>query len=147
VLPAHFSSWSSDEASGTREPSLLSHQTRSSLAGAGDALIPPLGRNAWTAIHLPPRVGDFLNVLCQLLVFPLMFTERTLLPGRVAAQRHPKCLTKDTDGILMAIVFHSLVPHSWPCEKILTGLFSRSRSCRVLSSSRLRRRFSSSKAV
>jgi transposase len=46
----------------------------------------------------------------------------------------------------VSIFFHHLVPHSWPCEKILTVFFSISRSCRVRSSSRLRRRFSSSRA-
>ena len=81
MLLAHFSSWSSDAADGTREPSLFSHQTRHSLAGAGDALIPQLCMNAWTVIHLPRGVVNFLNMLYELLVFALMLTQQTLLPG------------------------------------------------------------------
>src|SRR5579884_2993692 len=93
-----------------RIESLFSHQTRHSLPGAGDALLPQFRMNAWAAIHLPTGVVDFLNMLYELLVFPLMLTHRTLLPGIVAAQGHFKCLTEDADGIVLSIVFHDLVP-------------------------------------
>lgn len=125
----------------------FSHEARPPLAGARDALSPQLRRNAWTPIHLSAGVGGFLNVLCEVVVLPLMHTHRTFLPGLGAAQRHPKRFTQDTDRIVLALVFHHLIPHSWPGEKILTVFFRRSRSCRVLSSSRFRRRFSSSNAV
>jgi hypothetical protein len=107
--------------------------------------------NAWTPtcppIHLPTCVIDCLNALCELVILPLMLTQRAVLPRIVATQRHPKRLTEHPNGIVLSIVFHGLVPHSWPCEKMDTVFFSISRSCRVLSSSRLRRRFSSSNAV
>src|SRR5947209_17187343 len=56
--------------------SLFSHQTRHPLAGTHDALVPQFRMNAWTSIHLPTRMVDFLNVFCHLVVFLLMLTQR-----------------------------------------------------------------------
>jgi hypothetical protein len=126
---------------------LFSHQRRSSLARTRDPLLPQFCMNARASVHLPTGVVDGMNVLCQLLVFPLMLTDGTLLPGIRATQGHSKRLTQYANWILLALLFHHLIPHSWPCEKIVTVFFSLSRAFRVRSSSRLRRRFSSSKAV
>src|SRR6266699_5144072 len=131
----------------TSRKSLLSHETCHPFARGGNPLRLQSSMNTWTPIHLSTRVIDCLNVFCKLVVFPLMLTHRTFHPRIVAAQRDTKRFTEHTDRIVLSILFHDLVPHSWPCEKILTVFFRISRSWRVLSSSRLRRRFSSSKAV
>src|SRR5207247_9335929 len=49
-----------------------------------------------------------------------MLAHGPLSPRVIAAQRDPERSTQHTHGIVLAIVFHDLVPHSWPCEKILT---------------------------
>jgi len=133
--------------SATCSKSLLAHEACHPFARDADGLIAHFSMNTWTARHLSTGMRDSVNVLSELLILSLMVTQRTLLPGIVAAQGDSQRLTQHTDGILLSLRFHDLVPHSWPCEKILTVFLSMSRSCRVRSSSRLRRRFSSSNAV
>src|SRR5213080_769340 len=103
--------------------------------------------NPWAPIDLPTGMVDLLNMLCELAIFLAMLTHWTLLPGVVATQRDTQCATEHADRILLSILLNDLVPHNWPCEKMDTVFFRISRSCRVLSSSRLSRRFSSSNAV
>ena len=70
--------------------SLLSHQTCHPFPRAGDPLSLQFGMNPWTPIHLPISVVGFLNAICELAIFSLMLTHRTLPPGIVAAQRDTK---------------------------------------------------------
>jgi hypothetical protein len=66
--------------------SLFAHETSHPFARDADALIAQFRMDARTALDLPIDMIDSLNALCQLLIFPLMLTQRTLLPGIVAAQ-------------------------------------------------------------
>jgi len=98
----------------------FSHQTSDPLAGTGNAPCPQFGMDTWTPIHLSAGLVGFLNVLCELAIFLLMFTHRTLLPGIIPTQRDTKGATEHTDRIVLAMIFNNLVPHSWPCEKMDT---------------------------
>jgi hypothetical protein len=68
----------------------LSHQTCYPFARAGDPLSLQFGMNPWTPLHLPSSVVGFLNAICELAIYPLMLTHRTLPPGIVPAQRDTK---------------------------------------------------------
>src|SRR5215467_7160214 len=100
-----------------------------------------------TAVDLPIGSVGGLNLFSELAVRSHVLTHRTFAPIRVPTHRDLQGFAEHTHRIFLPMFFDELVPHSWPCVKIATGFFSISRSCRVRSSSRLRRRFSSSNAV
>ena len=67
--------------------------------------------------------------------------------GEVATHRHLQDTAHRLDGIFLLMRGNELVLHLDSREKMLTTFFKISRSCRVISSSRLSRRSSSSCAV
>src|SRR5438046_1021772 len=66
---------------------------------------------------------------------------------RIRGSRNTKYLAHHHDGKLLLVLFDKLIVHLLSREKMLTTFFNISRSCCTRSSSRLRRRFSSSKGV
>src|SRR5712692_319572 len=122
-----------------RRQSLFSHQTRHPLAGDRDAPLPAI-QHECVGSHTPAdRTGRLLECALRSGGLPVdahsldASSSHSSHSATPQVSRHPH-----TDRILLAIVFHHLVPHSWPCEKILTVFFRISRSWRVLSSSRFR---------
>jgi hypothetical protein len=79
--------------------------------------------NARTPIHLPTRLLDVRDLLAEHLIGSAMLARWSLSPRVIATERHPERLIEDADRILLPILFHDLVPHSWPCEKLLTVFF------------------------
>ncbi len=67
--------------------------------------------------------------------------------GVIAAFRHRQRLTHRFHGILLLMLLNELIPPSYVLENTTKAFFKMSRTCRVTSSSRLRRRSSSSWAV
>ncbi len=131
----------------TSAQTLLLQQTSDPFARTPDPLSWQFGIQTGTAIDLPIGLLSCLNAVCKQAIFLLMLTDGTVSPGVVPAHRHLKRLAEQSDRIVLSISFHDLIPHYWPCEKILTVFFRISRCWRVRSSSRLSRRFSSSKAL
>jgi hypothetical protein len=76
--------------------------------------------HARTPVHLPTRLGDFLNLSGEHLICSAMLTQGSLPPSILAAQRHLKPVTLDAHRIVLASLFNDLGPHSWPCEKMDT---------------------------
>jgi len=72
---------------------------------------------------------------------------RALAPGIKATFRDSKNIAHDHNGTFVLVLFNKLIVHLESREKMLTPFFEYSRSCWTRSNSRLRRRFSSSKAV
>jgi hypothetical protein len=97
-----------------------------------------LGMHPWAPIPTAVGMVSHLNVLGKLTIFSLMVTHRAFAPGVVPTQRHVEGLTEQAHRILLPMVFDELKPHGWLREKMATAFFNMSRSCRTLSSSRLR---------
>jgi len=79
--------------------------------------------HAGTPVHLPARGVNFLDLIAKHLIGSAMLAYGPLSPCVIATQRHPKRLTQDTNRIVLALLFHDLLPPSWPREKILTVFF------------------------
>src|SRR5512135_1004584 len=73
-----------------------------------------------------------------------MLAHRAALPSVVAAFGDLKRLAEYRDGVLLRVLRNERKGQSWLREKMPSAFFNMSRSCRVTSSSRLRRRSSSS---
>jgi hypothetical protein len=125
----------------------LSHQTSRPLACAPDPLGLQFGVDARTALHLSVSLVHRLNAVGKLAIFSLMLTHRTPSPGVIPTDRHVKCLAEQAHRRLLPVVFDESKPYGWLREKMATAFFTISRSCRVLSNSRLSWRSSSSCAV
>lgn len=69
------------------------------------------GMNAWTPTHLPTSVIYFLDLIGEYLIGSAMLAYWPLPPRIIVAERHPKRLAEDAERILLAILFHHLVPH------------------------------------
>jgi hypothetical protein len=87
------------------------------------------------------------NLLRDLSIFSVALTGGTLAPSVEATFRDSKHTAHHHDGKFVLVLFDKLIFHLDSREKMLIAFFSISRSCCTLSNSRLRRRFSSSKAV
>jgi hypothetical protein len=77
--------------------------------------------------------------------FPL--PDLTLPPGVIPTHGNAQDPAHGFDGILVLMGGYEPIFHQDSREKMLTAFFTMSRSCRVTSSSRLRRRISSSCSV
>jgi hypothetical protein len=103
--------------------------------------------DAWTPRSASVCDKDLPDLASQLSIFSVASADRTLAPGVEAAFGNAKHLAHDHDGKRLLVLFDKLLFHLLSREKMLTTCFSLSRSCWTLSSSRLRRRFSSSHGV
>lgn len=83
------------------------------------------------------------NLLRQVFILHLALTGFPLTPGVVAAFRHTQHMTQGFHGILLLLLLNELVPPPYVLENTIKAFFTISRSCRVTSSSRLRRRITS----
>jgi hypothetical protein len=113
----------------------------------GAPLVLQLPLDARTPISASVPDKDLPNLLCELSIFSLALAGRALTPGIKAAFRDSKHVTHDHDRKFVLLLFDKLIFHLESREKMLTTFFKISRSCWTLSSSRLRRRFSSSSGV
>ncbi len=126
----------------------LTHQPGHPFAGDASPLI--LADSRWMRglPYLPRWVANTCsNLLGELSIFSFAPTGRTLAPGIQATFRDSKHVAHDHDRKFLLVLFDKLIFHLDSREKMLTTFFSISRSCCTLSSSRLRRRFSSSNGV
>ncbi len=127
--------------------SCLAHQPGHPFAREAPSLVAQLDLNTWTPVSLLMVLKDLSNMGGELSIFSPALTGRALAPGVKAAFRDFQDLTHDDDGKFLLVLFNKLVLHLDSREKMLTTFFRMSRSCCTLSSSRLRRRFSSSSGV
>src|SRR5712692_2685366 len=132
-----------------RTQSTLTHESSHPLAPARLALGVQDGMDAWTAIHLPIGLIDARDALPQPRVLLAAAAGRAQppQPGIKPTHRHLQDAAHRLDRILLLVRSNELVLHRDSREKMLTTFFKMSRSCRVMSSSRLSRRSSSSWAV
>src|SRR5579884_1925807 len=126
---------------------LARHQPGDPFARDASPLILQFHMNTWTAISTSVRDKNLPNLLSQLSIFSFALTGRALAPSVVATFRDSKNAAHDGDGKFLFVLFDKLIFHLDSREKMLTAFFNISRSCWTLSSSRLRRRFSSSSGV
>src|SRR6266571_6343224 len=93
------------------------------------------------------RDKDLPNLLSEASIFSFAPAGRALAPGVKATFRDSQHLAHGRNGKFLLVLFDKLIFHLDSREKMLTTFFNMSRSCCTLSSSRLRRRFSSSNSV
>src|SRR5690242_5379976 len=123
------------------------HQSGNPFARDFSSLIVQLLMDTWTSISTLMGAKHLSNLLLDLSIFSLALTGGTLAPSVEATFRDSKRLADDRYGKVALVLFDKLIFHLDSREKMLIAFFSISRSCCTLSNSRLRRRFSSSKAV
>ena len=122
----------------------FTHQPGHPLARRASPLIFQFTMDARTAISASMGDKDLSNLASSLSIFSFVLTGRTLAPGVKAAFRDSEHVAHHHDGKFVLVLFNKLLFHLESREKMLTTFFKISRSCWTLSSSRLRRRFSSS---
>jgi hypothetical protein len=125
----------------------LTHQSGHPFAGDASSLIAQLGMQAWATVSATMRVKLLSNLFWELGIFSFALTGGTLSPGIKATFRDTKHSAHDDNGKFLLVLFDKLLFHLDSREKMPTTFFQISRSCCTLSSSRLRRWFSSSNAV
>src|SRR6266446_8618162 len=125
----------------------LTHQPRHPFAREASPVVLQLCMDARTPISASVCDKDLPDLASQLSIFSAASADRTLAPGVESAFGNAKHLAHDHNGKLLLVLFDKLIFHLLSREKTLTTFFKISRSCWTLSSSRLRRRFSSSNGV
>lgn len=90
---------------------------------------------------------SLLKLFRELSIFSLALAHRAFAPSVIAALRDAKHSAHHDDGKFLLVFLNTLRDHLFSREKMLMAFFCISRSCRRISFSRLRRRFSSSKTV
>src|SRR5260221_3414661 len=123
------------------------HQPSNPFARTAPALLFEFDVHAGTTIDPTARDEDLLNVGSEMSIFSFALTNRALAPCVIPTLRDPKHSAHGHDGKLLLVLFDKLIFHRDSREKMLTTVFSISRSCRAISSSRFNRRFSSSNAL
>ncbi len=78
------------------------------------------GMNARTPVDLSTGVVGCFDLLGEYFICSPLLAYRSLSPGIIATKRDPERLTEHIDRKVLAILFHGLIPRSWPCEKLLT---------------------------
>jgi hypothetical protein len=125
----------------------LTHQSGHPFAGDASSLIAQLGMQAWAALSATMSVKLLSNLFYELGIFSFALTGGTLSPGVKATFRDTQHSAHDDNREFLLVLFDTLLVHLDSREKMPTTFFNLSRSCWTLSSSRLRRRFSSSNGV
>ena len=125
----------------------LTHQSGNPLASKASSPITQFRMQARAAVSALMSAKFLSNLFYELGIFSLALRDRTLAPGVKATFRYAEHSAHDDNGEFLLVLFNKLIFYLDSREKMPTAFFSMSRSCWTLSSSRLRRRFSSSSAV
>src|SRR6266567_3339520 len=125
----------------------LLHQSRYPFTREASSLVTQFPMDTWTSIPALMIVKHLSNLLRDLSIFSLALTGGTLTPSIKTAFRDFEHLAHHRYREFMLLLLYELISHLLSREKMLIAFFSISRSCWTLSSSRLRRRFSSSNEV
>jgi hypothetical protein len=103
--------------------------------------------NPWAAIQLAMLQKKLLDLGCDAGIFSAMLARLSVLPSIIATLRDFKGLAEKRDRVLLRVLRNEREDQSWLREKTPSAFFTISLSCRVISSSRLRRRSSSASGV
>src|SRR5215469_5049942 len=125
----------------------LTHQPGNPLASDASSPITQLCMQARATVSALMSAKFLSKLFYELGIFSLVLTGRTLAPSVKATFRDSEHSAHDNNGKFLLVLFNKLIFHLDSREKMPTAFFKISRSCWTLSSSRLRRRFSSSSAV
>ena len=110
-------------------PLCLTHQSGHPFAGDASSLIAQFSMQAWAAVSATMSVEFLSNLFCELGIFSLALTGRTLAPCVKATFRDIKYSAHDDNGKFLLVLFDKLVFHLDSREKMPTAFFRISRSC------------------
>jgi hypothetical protein len=123
------------------------HETLHPMLATDDPLPLQLGMDTWTTIDPSAQVASSHDLCSQPLILPLALAWFALAPGVVAAFGHVQDTTHRFHGVLLIMLCNKDISLFYVFENTIKAFFKMSRSWRVTSNSRLRRRSSSSWAV
>src|ERR1700736_5624400 len=103
--------------------------------------------DAWASIDAAMRMENAMNLFGQFAIFSLVGTGFTLKRVIVATDGNQKHTAHATYRIELGMFFDEGIAQLWAREKMASAFFRMSRSCRVTSNSRFKRRISSSPAA
>jgi len=109
--------------------SCFTHQPGDPFASNASSPITQLRMQAWAAVAALMSTNFLSNLFCELGIFSLMLTDRTLSPSIKATFRDSEHLAYDHDREFLLVLFDKLIFHLDSREKMLIAFFNMSRSC------------------
>ena len=123
------------------------HQASYPFARAVACFIAQFSVNTWTAIAALMPLERLLNCFGKVSIFSFALAGGALQPCVIATLGHCEHAAHGDNGRFLLVVFDELISHLDSREKMLMAFFRISRSCRKISFSRFKRRFSSSQVL